>query len=106
MDHLEAETEALEELNNDSGADSLEREFARLEKPAGNTDRMLEEIRKKVALEDTRGVAASGSGDTGDRSAGPPTADSTARHDAASGTTDVDEALEELKRKVKAEPGT
>ncbi len=97
MDHMEAENEALEELNagTSTSADALEREFAKLEKPAGDSDRMLEELRKKIALEDTRSAQPSAAGDSDGRTSG--------HAGGSSGTADVDETLEALKRRVKAE---
>lgn len=95
MDHMEAENDALEELNAGNSADALEREFAKLEKPAGDSDRMLEELRKKIALEDTRSAQASPSGDSDGRTSG--------HAGGSSVTADVDETLEALKRRVKAE---
>ena len=96
MDQIEAENDAMleiEEMN--SGGSDLEQQFAQLES-GGDTNRLLEDLKKKMAIEDktdqSGASAASGSSSSGSSAPG--------GNDAGD---DVDEELEALKRKLKDE---
>lgn len=93
LDEIEAENEAFEELEDSSQSDSLEREFAKLEGTNTDSDRLLEALRKKLALEDKR---AQSTADNAHSRPDAGTADSAA-------ASDVDETLEALKRKLREE---
>ena len=75
VEQLEIETEALEEVENDSADRSLEDQIAALEQP--NSNDMLDDLRNKVAAEDAGTSVA--------------------------GTDQIDRSLEELKRKLDSE---
>ena len=94
MDQIEAENEALEEIEGKIQDDSLEREFASLESSSGASDKLLDALREKMALEDQSGQ---GSADARE------TPDSTASPDASAVSEDIDETLETLKQKLKNE---
>jgi phage shock protein A len=67
MDEIEAQNAAMEEIEASSaggGEDPLEKEFAKLESPDSDTDKQLEELRKKIALEDKSGESGSEAGPT------------------------------------------
>ena len=100
MDQLEAENEAMLEIEEaDSAADTLEQQFATLES-GGDTDRLLEDLKKKIAIEDkTAGAAGADHGAESAQHAG-----TDQRAGAQTGAEeDVDEDLEALKRKLKEE---
>ncbi len=78
VEQLEVETEALAEIESNSGDESLEAQISALEQPDG--DVMLEDLRRKIEIEDQRSAT--------DR-ASTPGAD-----------PDVDASLEELKKKL------
>ena len=94
MDTIEAQNEAMLELQDMSGAENLEQEFAKLEAGGGSADRMLADLKKKLALEDKRGDGGEGSGSAPGAS------------DASSADPEVDEELEALKRKLQGESST
>ncbi len=55
MDEIEAQNAAMEEIEASSaggGDDPLEKEFAKLESPEADTDKALEDLKKRIALED------------------------------------------------------
>ncbi len=92
MDQLEAENEAMLEIEDTGKGDSLEQQFAQLES-GGDTDRLLEDLKKKIAIEDKSSASSAGSSDA------PP-----GTHPQSAGTgDDVDEELEALKQKLKDE---
>lgn len=96
MDQLEAENEAMLEIEDTGKGDSLEQQFAQLES-GGDTDRLLEDLKKKVAIEDKTSDSSAGS--TTGRADAPP-----GTHPQSAGTgDDVDEELEALKQKLKDE---
>ncbi|TVR63072.1 MAG: PspA/IM30 family protein [Spirochaetaceae bacterium] len=78
MDQIEAENEAMGEIEDMSATDTLESRFAELESSKTNAggDAMLEDLKKRMALEDK-------TGDSGTSSAG-----------------DSDVSLDELKKKM------
>ncbi|TVR32605.1 MAG: PspA/IM30 family protein [Spirochaetaceae bacterium] len=90
MDQIEAENEALEEIEGKIQDDSLEREFAKLESSSGESDTLLDALREKIALEDKSGPSASDAAGGSD----------VAQDDAPQ---DIDESLEALKQKLKNE---
>jgi phage shock protein A len=92
MDQLEAENEALVEIEDMSKTDSLEEEFIALESGGGNADKMLEDLKKKMAIEDKRGGSESASS-TGQSSASKSTPSD----------PEVDLELEALKKKLQEE---
>lgn len=68
MDEIEAQNAAMEEIEASSGKggdDPLEREFAKLESPGSDTDKALEDLKKRIALEDKSGGAEGGDSATG-----------------------------------------
>ncbi len=95
MDQLEAENEAMLEIDDAGKGDSLEAQFAQLES-GGDTDRLLEDLKKKIAIEDKTGSTAGSTAGSGDQASG-------AQGDRAGAGEDVDEELEALKRKLKDE---
>ncbi len=104
MDQLEAENEAMLEIEDVNKSDTLEQQFAQLE-TGGDTDRLLEDLKKRIAIEDrTQGSSAGNTaGSTAGSTAGN-TGESSTAHPEAGGTgDDVDEELEALKRKLKDE---
>lgn len=99
MDQLEAENDAMMEIEDmTGGGDSVEQEFAKLE-AGGDTDRLLEDLKKKMALEDKTGGAEQTS--TGQTASDAGVGSETTAAGADSG--EVDEELEALKRKLKEE---
>jgi phage shock protein A len=97
MDQLEAENEAMLEIEDMTGSDTLEDKFAALEATGGDTDKMLEDLKKKIALEDMRAK------DSDDASAGTK-ADAGSADTGTNASTEasgeVDEELEALKKKL------
>ncbi len=86
MDQIEAENDAMIEIADmSSGSDDLEQQFAQLE-GGGDTDRLLEDLKKKIAIEDKTGASESRRAES--------TSDS-------GSSEEVDEELEALKRKLK-----
>ena len=94
IDELEAENEALEEIEGKTQDDSLEQEFAKLESSAADSDKLLDALRRKMALEDRSGQSARDADDS---------SDSAARASPAAASQDIDESLEALKQKLKDE---
>ncbi|MFP4113111.1 MAG: PspA/IM30 family protein [Spirochaetota bacterium] len=91
MDQIEAENDAMLELEDSTQKESLEQQFAQLES-GGDADRMLEDLKKRVAIEDKTGGGASARGaESGSNPSG----------GGDSGGEEVDEELEALKRKLK-----
>lgn len=88
VEQLEAESEAIGELDVVSTDKSLEEEIAALEEDS--TDAMLDDLRRKVALDSATGGANAGAGD---RAAG--------TDHGGEGATDIDTSLEELKRRMR-----
>ncbi len=74
MDDMEAQNEALEELENQRDETTVEERFRALEGRGSDADKLLDDFKQRMALEDTRGS----SGD------------------------DVDASLEELKRRMES----
>ncbi len=87
LDEIEAENDAFEELEGSSQSDSLEREFAKLEGASSDSEKLLEELRKKLALEDRSAQSTRGGGSVSGQGE----------------TEDVDEELEAIKRKLRDE---
>ncbi|TVQ17098.1 MAG: PspA/IM30 family protein [Spirochaetaceae bacterium] len=102
MDQLEAENDAMAEIEHfTTGGDNLEQQFAQLEGGSSNTDAMLEDLKKRVAIEDKRdgGSAASGAG-AGAGAAGASGGASGTSGGTATAGDDVDDELEKLKKKL------
>jgi phage shock protein A len=96
MDQIEAENDAMLEIEDMDKSESLEQQFAQLE-AGGDTEKLLEDLKKKMAIEDKTGGSSAGA--TGaNQSSGA----SQPNTDAGSGQ-EVDEELEALKRKLKEE---
>ena len=96
MDQLEAENDAMLEIEETAGTSTLEEQFAQLEAGSTNTDAMLEDLKKRVAIEDQRdagGASAAGS------SSASSDAGASGKSSGNSGE-EVDEELEALKRKL------
>jgi phage shock protein A len=94
MDQLEAENDAMLEIEDMTGSDTLEEQFAQLEKGGSNTDAMLEDLKKRVAIEDKSGSAA------GSSSSGASQQSSGQSPNATESEGEVDEELEALKKKL------
>lgn len=83
VDQIEAENEALAQLDTTQQEKDLEAQFAELEGP--NPDQMIEDLRKKMALEEgTTGATSGGSS-------------------SASGDGAIDATIEELKKFIRSE---
>ena len=95
VEQLEIENESLAEIGTNTADTSLEEKIQALE--GGDDDAMLEDLRRKISIEDQR--AASGE-DARDRERG-----STGRSAAAASDDDpeIDASLDELKRKLRSE---
>ena len=103
MDQLEAENEALIEIEDMSKTDSLEEQFVALESGGAGTEKMLENLKKKMAIEDKREKPGTGTDSAGRTSTG--TGQSAAGGAAASkSAADIDLELEALKKKLQEEP--
>jgi len=104
MDQVEAENDAMLEIEAmDHGSDDLEKQFAQLES-GGDADRLLEDLKKKIAIEDKSGAGASaGAGDSTGAGAHSQGAGSQGAADSGTGGEEVDEELEALKRKLKGD---
>lgn len=81
VDQLEAEADAMTEIEGMGEDQSLEKQFAQLESSGASTELMLEDLKKKMALEDKTG----GGTENTDES------------------VETDEELEELKKKMQEE---
>ncbi|MFW5742731.1 MAG: PspA/IM30 family protein [Spirochaetota bacterium] len=97
MDQIEAENDAMLEIEGTTESESLEQQFAQLE-AGGNTEQLLEGLKQKMAIEDKTG-GSSGTGAAGATGGG-----AGESSDAAGSTEEVDEELEALKRKLNEEP--
>ena len=101
MDQLEAENEAMLEIEETERAtDSLDQQFAQLES-GGDAERLLEDLKKKIAIED-KTAEPTGASAGADQRARPDQSAGTQGNSAGTGE-DVDEDLESLKRKLKEE---
>jgi phage shock protein A len=89
LDDQEAQNEALEELEGNRDEASLEEQFRRLEGGGSDADKLLADLKEKMAIEDKRG---SGSGAAGE-----------ARRGDAAAASSAEDSLEELKRKMAEE---
>ncbi len=98
MDQLEAENDAMAEIEHfTTGGDNLEQQFAQLEAGSSNTDAMLEDLKKRVAIEDKRdgGPTAAGTGGASGAASG-----RSGENAADAVGDDVDDELEKLKKKL------
>ena len=98
VDQIEAEVEASGEIEDmsGSGGDDLEKQFKELEGAGGSsTDKALDDLRKKMALEENAGKDPNASGE-GAGSAG-------AASESSGGADSGEDPLEELKRKMNDE---
>ena len=97
MDQLEAENEAMEELDDYSGKQDIDEKFAELESGSGDGDKMLEDLKERMALEDRSSGSKSGSagGESDESSEG--------KSSAGESDDDIDATLDELKRRMKDE---
>ena len=101
VDQIEAEVEASGEIEQMSGSDDLESRFKELEgsNRSDSTDKMLDDLRKKMALEENAGKGSDGGSE--ESSSGSESGES-----GSSGSdSDEDDPLEELKRKMNDEGG-
>ncbi|MFP4329704.1 MAG: PspA/IM30 family protein [Alkalispirochaetaceae bacterium] len=92
MDEIEAQNAAMEELEASSRGgsdDPLEKEFARLDSPESDTDKALEALKERLALEDRSEDSTGGESAGGGKSAG--------------GGESVDERLARLKKELEEE---
>ncbi len=96
MDQIEAENDAMLEIEGTTESESLEQQFAQLE-AGGNTEQLLEGLKQKMAIEDKTG-GSSGTGAAGATGGG-----AGESSDAAGSAEEADEELEALKRKLKEE---
>lgn len=97
MDQIEAENEAMVEIEDMSRTDTLDEQFAQLEH-GGDADKLLEDLKKKIAIEDKR----SGSDASGEGSGGAD-ANATSAGGAGEAPEEVDDELEALKKKLQDE---
>lgn len=86
VDQIEAEVDAMGEIEDMSGKDTLEQKFAELEGSGAGAEKMLEDLKRRMALEDRTGDSA--------KTAGP--------GPSAAGSADED-PLADLKRKLQEE---
>ena len=93
MDQIEAENEALMEIEDMSRTDTLDEQFAQLEH-GGDADKLLEDLKKKIAIEDKRTDSDKGSGEAKPADKAKPTGDE---------PEEVDDELEALKKKLQDE---
>lgn len=100
MDQLEAENEAMEELDDYSEKQDLDQKFAELES-GGDADKMLEDLKKRMALEDQSGSGSGGSNDAKDSGSGGD--NSTSGSSDGGEDEDIEASLDELKRRMKDE---
>lgn len=95
MDQLEAENEAMEELDDYSEKQDLDQKFAELES-GGDADKMLEDLKKRMALEDQSSGGSESAGSSGSSGESKSSA-------GGSDDEDIDASLDELKRRMKDE---
>ncbi|MFP4065927.1 MAG: PspA/IM30 family protein [Spirochaetaceae bacterium] len=86
MDELEAQNEAMEELEGSSGSDSLEDKFQKLEGSSTDADSLLSEFKKRLEIEHKSQGGADKRGDGGNTEAG---------------EKPSEESIEELKRRLR-----
>lgn len=95
VDQIEAEVEATSEMEDMSGSDDLESQFKELEgSQGGGTDKALDDLRKKMALEENAGKG--GSSDTSSDATG----NGEGQSESSDSNSAEDDPLEELKRKM------
>jgi phage shock protein A len=101
MDQLEAENAAMTEIEDmtSKGGDELEQQFAALEGGSASADAMLEDLKKRMAIEDKREPG-------GSSTAGSGAASGTASSGGEQSAEDVDIELEALKKKLKEDSGS
>jgi phage shock protein A len=117
MDQLEAENEAMEELDDFSQKQDIDEQFDQLESGSGgDADRMLENLKSRMSLEDQSGSGSdsnSGSGSDQGSSEGSQAGEDTSGENSGSENAsdsstnaedeDMDATLDELKRRMKDE---
>jgi phage shock protein A len=117
MDQLEAENEAMEELDDFSQKQDIDEQFDQLESGSGgDADRMLENLKSRMSLEDQSGSGSdsnSGSGSDQGSSEGSQAGEETSGENSGSENAsdsstnaedeDMDATLDELKRRMKDE---
>lgn len=97
VDQMEAEVDAMGEIEDMGGRDDLENKFAELEgSSGGGADRLLDDLKKRMALEDQTGSTGAGGGSAGSDQ-------STGGSDTDSG--DTEDPLADLKRRMDEESG-
>jgi phage shock protein A len=89
VDRMEAEVDAMQEIDDMSKPDNLEEQFAQLEGSSSNADSMLEDLKKKMAIEADAGKQSGQGPSAGGGKAGE--------------EEPVDEELEALKKKMQDE---
>ncbi|NBF40825.1 MAG: PspA/IM30 family protein [Spirochaetes bacterium] len=95
MDELEAQNEAMEELEDTSSKDELEDKFRKLEGSASDGDSLLSDLKKRLEIEHQKGAESGGTDESGNVD------DSgTASNDA-----EGEESIEELKRRLREDEG-
>ncbi len=103
MDQLEAENEAMEELEDYSGKQDIDEKFAELESGSGDADKMLDDLKKRMAIEDQTSGSSGKSGETGKSESKADSKGSSSDGSPSESEEDVDATLEELKRRMKDE---
>lgn len=98
MDQIEAENEAMVEIEDMTKTDALEEQFQALESGGGGADKMLEDLKKKMAIEDKREKPGTGTGSAGRSSGAGKTVSG------GESAADIDLELEALKKKLQEEP--
>lgn len=91
MDELEAQNEAMEELEDTSSKDELEDKFRKLEGTASDGDSLLSDFKKRLEIEHQKGADSGGAGDSGKAGDSGET----------SAETKGEESIEELKRRLR-----
>ena len=94
MDQIEAENEAMVEIEDMTKTDTLEEQFVELE-AGGGADKMLENLKKKMAIEDQRETPGAA-----------PESGASAADAPSQSSADIDLELEALKKKLQEEPPT
>jgi len=108
VDQIEAEAEAAGQVEDwtSKGGDSMEAKFKELEGSGSSqsTDRMLEDLKQRMALEEDAGKAASGdSGNTSGSGDSGESGNSGGSGDSSQSSSGEDESLAELKKKMQDE---
>jgi phage shock protein A len=95
MDELEAQNEAMEELEDTSSKDELEDKFRKLEGTATDGDSLLSDFKKRLEIEHQKGADSGRAGESG----------KTGDSEKTSADAKGEESIEELKRRLREDEG-